>query len=60
MVRVLPRLSERTNVVSSSERTLHLGTKTTKPGESKVLELGSKIWFSRPIFWPWAKWYVSC
>lgn len=36
---------------------LYLGTKTTKPGEPKVLELGSKIWFSRPIFWQCVKWY---
>lgn len=50
MVRLLCLLPVRTNVVFPGERILHLGTKTSKPAESKVVELESKNLFSRPVY----------
>lgn len=50
MVRLLPQYPVRTNVIFPGERIPHLELKTSKPAESKVVELGSQNCFSRPIY----------
>lgn len=49
MVKLLPQLPVIVNVMFPGERILYLGTKSSKPPESKGVKLGSKNWLSRPI-----------